>query len=191
VFVQTTVDRGPDSDTNPTKVSHFISKFNIEKHLIRRTSEEGSKMTFTILRPTVFMENFGGGFMTKLMATAMRDSLPADLEVQMVAANDIGWFGAQALTRPEDARYQNQSISLAGDCLTYEEIQRIHQEVCGTSVPTTYSAVTWAVSVLVKELPMTLQSFVEDGFSADVQELWRVNPGLKTFRKWLEARKPS
>lgn len=54
-FVYTSVDRqGEKSLDNPTNIPHFISKHNIEHHLI--DSAKGSAMTWTILRPVAFLE---------------------------------------------------------------------------------------------------------------------------------------
>lgn len=189
IFVQTTVDRGPNSDTNATDVAHFASKFRIEKHLLERCREASdSKMTFTILRPTVFMENFSGGFMTKILANSLRDGLPADCPIQMISAKDIGWFGAQALVKSDDPAYRNQSLSLAGDELSVEEMQRTYEEVCRRPLPTTFSVVSWALGLMVEGLTKTLRSFRMDGFSADVQASRALHPEVMTFWRWLEEK---
>ena len=63
-FVYASADRGgPRSASDPTNIPHFISKYNIEKHL-----EEQAKrvnMTYTILRPVAFMENLTDNFAGK------------------------------------------------------------------------------------------------------------------------------
>ena len=64
-FVYTSVDRhGARSPENPTHVPHFITKHNVEKHLEKAT-ESGEKMSYTILRPVAFMDNFGPDFMVR------------------------------------------------------------------------------------------------------------------------------
>ena len=191
VYVQTTVDRGPNSDMNPTKVPHFRSKYNIEKRLELK-AKDGGKMSFTILRPTSFMDNFAGGFPTKVVATSWRDYLPPDLRVQLVAAKDIGWFAAQALTNPDDDKYRNKSISIAGDELNYAEIDAIYREGTGRSLPTTFATVVWLLFKLVKEMPLTFDFFKDPGFNADILWLRKVNPELNTFKMWVDQnlRKP-
>lgn len=63
-FVFTSLDRhGVDSDSNDTDIPHFISKANIERHL--REKSTGTQMTWTILRPTAFMDNLTTGFAGK------------------------------------------------------------------------------------------------------------------------------
>ena len=57
-FVQASGDRGgsENSDVDPTSVPQFITKFIVENHLRQQTS-----MTWTILRPSSFMENCHSG----------------------------------------------------------------------------------------------------------------------------------
>jgi uncharacterized protein YbjT (DUF2867 family) len=68
-FVFTSVDRhGADSESQETDVPHFISKANIERHL-KETSAD-TQMSWTILRPTAFMDNIIPGFAGKVFPTA-------------------------------------------------------------------------------------------------------------------------
>jgi uncharacterized protein YbjT (DUF2867 family) len=54
-FVYTSVDRGGDDKSfeTPTEIPHFVSKHNIEHHLVDKAA---GKMQWFILRPVVFME---------------------------------------------------------------------------------------------------------------------------------------
>ena len=56
MFLYNSVDRGGDekSPDNPTNVPHFISKSNIEKHLLEKAKVAG--MDWCILRPVAFMD---------------------------------------------------------------------------------------------------------------------------------------
>jgi uncharacterized protein YbjT (DUF2867 family) len=55
MFVYSSVERGGETKSfdNPTPVPHFITKHNIEHHLVEKA--EG-KMDWTILRPVAFMD---------------------------------------------------------------------------------------------------------------------------------------
>jgi uncharacterized protein YbjT (DUF2867 family) len=67
-FVYTSVDRhGADSETLETDIPHFISKAHIENHLREKA---GKRMTWTILRPSAFMDNIVQGFAGKIFPTA-------------------------------------------------------------------------------------------------------------------------
>ncbi|RYC53681.1 hypothetical protein CHU98_g12526, partial [Xylaria longipes] len=97
-FVFSSVERGGDQRSweNPTDVPHFITKHNIELHL-RKTCEENPTMTYTILRPVAFMDNFNptSGFGSAM--SAMWATMPADTKLQLTSVRDIGVFGAKAI----------------------------------------------------------------------------------------------
>jgi hypothetical protein len=54
-FVYASVDRGGDDKSyeTPTEIPHFVSKYNVEHHLVDKA---GDKMQWFIIRPVVFME---------------------------------------------------------------------------------------------------------------------------------------
>jgi len=188
VYVQASVDRGVNSDTDPTDVPHFISKFNIEKHLIDVAEQSNGKMSYTILRPTSFMDNLGnGGFPAKVTATAWRDALPSTLKVQVIAVKDIGRFAARALAYPNQPEYHNQAISLAGDEVSWDEMNQVLWELTGqkNGLPTTFSVVPWLFFKLVPEMALTFRFFEKKGFSANISWLRQLDPEILTFKSWL------
>lgn len=63
-IVYTSVDRGTNSDTDPTNIPHFASKKNVEDDIKAKT--EGTSTTWTFLRPVAFMENVTNDFMGKV-----------------------------------------------------------------------------------------------------------------------------
>jgi uncharacterized protein YbjT (DUF2867 family) len=98
-FVYTSVDRHSSrSDTNPTKVPHFANKYCIEKYLREKAKAAGGSMTWTILRPTSFIENFstpfGPTFTSKVFTAVWRYAIPDDIPLLLISVTDIGWFGA-------------------------------------------------------------------------------------------------
>lgn len=187
-FVYTSADRGGEkSQDNPTKVPHFISKHNIEQHLIRRAAAAGTDMTWTILRPVAFMDNFDGGFFGKVMATAWRDVVKTR-PLQLVATEDIGVIASQAFTQP--GAFAQRAISLAGDELSFSEMAKVYGDVMGDdqpSVPTTFSFVIRALFWFSDELGEMFQFFEKEGFGADLQDAKKLNPKTKDFRAWLQA----
>jgi uncharacterized protein YbjT (DUF2867 family) len=186
-FVYTSVDRsGARSDNNPTNVSHFSSKHRIEGHLREATAATGSKMSWTILRPTAFFEDLNPGFPGKLFATAWKSRLPINKRLQFVATADIGWFAAQALSSP--SRWDHRVLSLAGDELTFVEANNTFQSVTGRSagIPLTSSIVTSVLVTTVNDLKMMFQFFAEEGYNADIQELREMKPTLMDWRAWLQ-----
>ena len=184
VFVQTSVDRGgAKSDTNPTYVPHFISKHNIEAYL-REKAKDGN-MTYTILRPTAFMDGLTPNFMGKMFTTMLKTSLESK-SLSFIATSDIGFFAAQGFLQPESPDYKNQAISLAGDDLTFEEINQVFQDKLGYPAPTTFEFLARFVKWMLSEIGTMLRWFSEEGFVADIAKLKRTNPGLMSLGDWLE-----
>ncbi|KAF5700924.1 hypothetical protein FGLOB1_10485 [Fusarium globosum] len=182
-FVYTSVDRhGQDSLNNPTQVPHFITKHEIEKHLISRTT--GTDMQWFIIRPVAFMENLTDNFLGKSFVTAWK-LVVKNKPLQLVTVTDVGVAGAQAFLQPE--KYAGRAVSLAGDELTLEEFETIFKEKTGRDLPYTYSLVVYPIMAMVKELGYMFKWFKDQGFGADLKALRKEYPELMTFGTWLET----
>lgn len=176
------VDRGGDASyTTPTKVPHFINKHNIEHHLVERS--KNTDMRWTILRPAAFYENLVPGLFGKVFATSFKVALKGK-PLQMVGTDDIGFFGAEAFLYPE--AYQNKSLSLAGDELTYDQMALIFKQKTGQSIPATFQILCSIFMASMKDMGYMFKWFHYGGYKADISELKRMNPGLKDFGTWLE-----
>ncbi|KAL2828416.1 hypothetical protein BDW59DRAFT_143083 [Aspergillus cavernicola] len=183
-FVYTSVDRGGDvSLENPTVIPHFISKHNIELHLINST--KGTDMSWAILRPVAFLDgSFVPGFIGKIFATCWKIALK-EKPLQVIAVSDIGFFGAQAFLKPDE--YKEQGISLAGDELSFDEMTRIFKSKTGKDVPLTFEFVAWFFMWMIKDFGTMFQWFHDEGYKTEIQALKKAHPGLKDFRAWLET----
>jgi uncharacterized protein YbjT (DUF2867 family) len=187
-FVYSSVDRhGESSIDNPTKIPHFVTKHNIEHHLIDQTKTgKGSNMAWTILRPTAFMDNLSPDFFGKVFATSWKVALK-DKPLQLIAVEDIGHFAGEAFLHPEE--YTGKSISLAGDELTYEKFAEEFKEQTGKDLPLTFEFLSKIMLYFVKELGTMFTWFGEQGYAANVEELKKTHPELKDFKAWLEESK--
>ncbi|MCJ1258579.1 hypothetical protein MMC24_006412 [Lignoscripta atroalba] len=184
-FVYTSVDRhGDASKDNPTDVPHFITKHAIEKHLMEKAAASNGEMTYTILRPVFFVDNITNDMIGKVIATAWRNAVD-NKKLQVIATTDVGFFGAAAFLEPET--YRNKAISLAGDELTFEEADAIFQKITGKPIPTTFGILPWMVLASMKEMGNMFKFFRTVGFGADLGELRKINPGLKTFEQYVEG----
>ncbi|KAL4790838.1 hypothetical protein BDV19DRAFT_401741 [Aspergillus venezuelensis] len=184
-FVYTSVDRGGEahSPNNPTGVPHFINKHNIELHLINST--KGTDMSWTILRPPMFLD--GGlvpGFGGKVWATSVKVALQGK-PIQVIAVSDIGFFGARAFLKPEE--HAGRAISIAGDEITFDEMNRVFKSVKGRDIPLTFEFLSRLAMWFIPDMGLMFKFFHDEGFGADIDALKRVNPGLKDFRAWLES----
>lgn len=186
-FVYSSVDRGGNakSSDNETPIPHFQSKHQIEKHLLAQAGPKGEKMGWTILRPVAFMENIVPGFASKVFLSALRDTLQ-DKPVQWISTVDIGLFAAKAFREPEV--WNARAEGLAGDELTFEEMNGCFERVTGYPAPATYglfgSALKWAVT----EVRIMLDWFVTDGYGVNIAKLRSEEPGLCDFERWLKER---
>ncbi|KAL7938769.1 hypothetical protein V8C35DRAFT_87850 [Trichoderma chlorosporum] len=183
-FVYSSVDRhGDKSINNPTNVPHFISKHNIEHHLINSTKSKDA-MSWTILRPVAFMENLDSGFAGKLFATAIKETLPQK-PLQLVATEDIGEAAADAFLHPEE--HSGKAISLAGDEVTYQQLAEIFREKTGAGVPITWGILARLLLATSKEMGTMFSFFEKEGYAADIGALRRQYPRLRDVKTWLET----
>lgn len=187
-FVYSSVDRGGEtkSDVDPTNVPHFISKHNIEQHLIR--ASQASAMGYTILRPVAFLEDLTPDFFGKLFTTSWQNVLRNEQKLQLVATSDIGFFAAQAFTKPEE--YNGKRLTLVGDELTYDEFGAIFKQYTGRALPTTYGIIATFINWMVKDLGMMFKWFRDVGYGGDIAQVRTLNPDLKNFKTWLKEESP-
>lgn len=181
-FVFTSAQRGPHSDTDPTIVPHFQSKFNIEEHLRVEAAKTGH-MDWTIIRPVAFMENLSPDIIGKGFA-AMWELNGPDRKLQLVSTIDVGILAADAFKKQEE--YASKALELATDALSPNEARAIFKRVVGKEMPTTYLFVGRLLKLMLhKQLGIMFQWFVDVGFGADVDEYKSKFPEMQGFEKWL------
>ncbi|RDW78934.1 Nucleoside-diphosphate-sugar epimerase family protein [Aspergillus mulundensis] len=182
-FVYSSVDRGGEtrSFNSPTTIPHFVKKHNIEHHLVERSKD--TNMDWVILRPTAFYENLTPDFFGKVFATCFKMALQGK-PLQLVATSDIGFFGADAFMKPEE--YKGRAISLAGDELTFDGMQAVFEQKMGRPLPLTFRPVCSLFMAMMKDMGYMFKWFREEGYGANIEQLKKVNPEMKTFATWLE-----
>jgi uncharacterized protein YbjT (DUF2867 family) len=181
-FVYTSVDRGgPKSDEDPTNIPHFISKFRVEKHLIEKAAT--ANMGWTILRPTAFFDNFTADLVGRVFTAAYRQM--GDKKLQFIASTDIGHFAAEAFRHPEENN--KQSISLAGDDISFPEAIEIFKEEFGHPMPVAFGIFGILFRYMISDVRKMFTWFETVGYGANVGELRKQHPALLDFRHWLRA----
>ena len=187
VFVYSSVARGGDeSEPTPTYVPHFISKHNIEAHLKAKAAD--AKMQYTILRPVAFMDGLTPNFMGKVFATFLKIGIKPSKPLAYIATSDIGFFAAQAFIQPQSPEYKDKAITIAGDEVTFGQLNQVFKEKLGYEMPTTFEFLARFIKWMVSELNIMFRWFDEEGFSSvDIPKVKRMNPGLKDFGTWLET----
>ncbi|RGP67015.1 hypothetical protein FLONG3_8673 [Fusarium longipes] len=185
-FVYSSVDRGGDEKSwaDATVVPHFKTKYEIEHYLRDSTSNGKSSMTWTILRPTAFMENLEPVFATKIFLTMIRDTLK-DKPLQWVATEDIGYFAAESFTNPNN--WSKKAISITGDELTFAQLSEAFEHATGGPAGTTFGILGKALKVGVKEIGIMVNWFRDEGYGADLAKVRQLNPGTKTMEQWVKT----
>jgi uncharacterized protein YbjT (DUF2867 family) len=145
-----------------TGVPHFDSKWRIEE-----TVRSLRFPSHVILRPVFFMENLLAPF--SLQGSTLAWALGPGTKLQMIAVDDIGWFGARAFTA---AALNRREIDLAGDVRTMPEVAEILTEALGRPIAFAQTPIE-QVRQYSKDMALMLGWFVRVGYSADIAGLER------------------
>jgi uncharacterized protein YbjT (DUF2867 family) len=146
-----------------TGVPHFDNKWRIEETV------RGLRFpSHVILRPVFFMENLVAPF--SLQGSTLALALRPETKLQMIAVDDIGWFGARAFT---DATALNRrEIDLAGDVRTMPQAAEILTEALDRPI-TFAQAPIEQVRQYSEDTALMLEWFERVGYSADIAGLER------------------
>lgn len=156
-----------------TGIGHFDSKWRVEEH-IRHIG-----LPHSIIRPVFFMENFSA-FPPFMMFSILRGCLNGR-GLQMVAVEDIGRWVALAFSAPE--KYLGKAVEIAGDELSYEEIQSAWADSKGKR-PFCLRMPTFLLSRMGDMGTMFLW-FGTQGYRADIKACNEQADGMLTFKQWL------
>src|SRR3979490_3415764 len=141
-----------------TGIPHFDNKWRIEETVrgLRFSSH-------VILRPVFFMENLLAPF--SLQGSTLAWALGQGTKLQMIAVEDIGWFGARAVT--DAAALNRREIDLAGDVRTMPEAAEILTEALGRPIAFTQTPIE-QVRQYSKDMAVMLEWFEDVGYSANI-----------------------
>ena len=146
-----------------TGVPHFDNKWRIEE-----TVRDLRFPSHVILRPVFFMENLMAPF--SLQGDTLSWALGPATKLQMIAVDDIGWFGARAFTHA--ATLNRREIDLAGDVRTMAEAAEILTKALGRPITFAQTSIE-PVRRYSKEMALMLEWFESVGYSADIAGLER------------------
>jgi uncharacterized protein YbjT (DUF2867 family) len=146
-----------------TGIPHFDNKWRIEETV------RGLKFpSHVILRPVFFMENLLAPY--SLQGATLTSALSPDTKLQMVAVDDIGWFGARAFT--DAAALNRREIDLAGDVRTMPEAAKILAEAFGRPIAFAQTPIE-QVRQSSEDMALMLEWFERVGYSANIAGLER------------------
>ncbi|KAK8853161.1 hypothetical protein IAR55_003862 [Kwoniella newhampshirensis] len=181
-FVYSSADFGELDDT---KIPPFEAKRQVESYL------RSSGVPYTILRPVQFLDNLlpSAPFQMKVSRTVLLRLTfynHPERKHQLVSCRDIGKFAALAFSDP--AKWTGKEVSLAGDSLTREEVEKIYEEVTGKDVELTWSFLARFVKLISPLGPMA-RFFDDHGYKVDIQQVRRDLPDLEDLRAFLRRYK--
>ncbi|MGI8961380.1 MAG: NmrA/HSCARG family protein [Bryobacteraceae bacterium] len=164
-----------------TGVPHFDSKFQIEEH-IRATG-----VSYTILRPVFFMENWLGMRDSILQGTLALPLNPAT-RLQMIAVDDIGAFVTMAFEHPQ--KWHGRALDIAGAEHSMSETAQLLSGPAGRDVQ--YQQVPWDEFErrAGHEMTVMYRWFEAVGYHVDISALRQEHPALLTFERWLQTHWP-
>ncbi len=165
-----------------TGIPHFDNKARVEQAL-----RAANFPSHAILRPVFFMENLISPWFLNgdKILTAMKPTT----KLQMIAADDIGKFVAQAFLEPQ--KWNRAEVDLAGDSATMPEAAAAVSELQGKKI--TFEPIPIeAVRKNSEDFAVMLEWFDRTGYSANIPELekkWSVRP--MKLGEWIRAKKGS
>lgn len=106
-------------------------------------------------------------------------------KLQLIASEDIGYWGAKAFVEAEGWG-RNNAVSIAGDELTYDEGAAIFEKTVGRPMPTTFGFLGRLIKTASHEMGAMFKWFEDVGFGVDVDALRKEVPQMKTWGQWLE-----
>jgi uncharacterized protein YbjT (DUF2867 family) len=155
-------------------------KRRIEAHL------KASGMSWTILRPVRFMENYllRDSVVDGIHGGVHRHLFHPEHQMQVIAVDDVGVFAAMVFA--DSDRFHGMTLELAGDELTPAAAAAAITEATGR--PVRYEQVTReAAAAIGAEIAATRDVMNGDrSWAADIPALRDIHPGLRTFDTWLK-----
>jgi uncharacterized protein YbjT (DUF2867 family) len=146
-----------------TGIPHFDNKSRIEETV------RGLRFpSHVILRPVFFMENLLAPY--SLQGSTLASALGPGTRLQMIAVDDIGWFGARAFT--DAVALNRREIDLAGDVRTMPEAAEILTGALGRPIAFAQTPIE-QVRQNSEDMALMLQWFERVGYSADIAGLER------------------
>ena len=155
---------------------HFESKWIVEQHI------QSLDISYTILRPAFFMENYNWSRAQILNGTLTSIGLRPEKELQSIAVEDIGTFTALVFANPE--QYTGKTIELSGDELTEAQIAEVFTRVIGRPVNLVAPSGE-GVRSSDEEMEAMINFFNGEAYDADIPALRKLHPGLLTLEAYL------
>jgi uncharacterized protein YbjT (DUF2867 family) len=179
--VQRFVYASVGSADRATGIPHFENKLRVEK-VIKALGFP----SYAIIRPVFFMENLPTPW--NLNGDKLVSSLSPNRKLAMIAADDIGKFGAKAFTDAENLK--NVEFDIGGDEITFPEAAAGLGPVLGKTL--SYQQIPLSVirENAGEDVAKMLEWFESTGYTVDIpaQEK-RFGIHALTFAEWIRSQR--
>jgi uncharacterized protein YbjT (DUF2867 family) len=162
-----------------TGIPHFDNKWRVEQTV------RGLKFpSHVILRPVFFMENFLQPSFG-LSQGKLTIALPPDRPLQMMAADDVGKYGARAFLRASEMA--GQELDIAGDSLTGPQAAAALSDGLGRNITFEQQPLE-QVRAFSQDYAIMLEWFDKVGYNADIEgNARRFDIKPTRLREWAVA----
>jgi uncharacterized protein YbjT (DUF2867 family) len=181
VGVQHFVYQSVASAHRSTGIPHFDNKWRVEE-----TVRSLKFPSYTIIRPTFFMENFlSAWFRPGIDQGAVFMSIRPDTRLQMIAVTDIGRYGRLAFEKHQILN--GRALDIAGDALTMPEVAGVLSDVTRRTISFRQVPIE-EVRKSSDDYAKMLEWFDAVGYNADIKGL-QAELGIRpaSFREWAPA----
>ena len=188
-FIFSSISKPKEPLKNDPAPAHFTSKWDIEEYI----KNVGLSDITTVLRPVSYFENFEN----KLPGYSLNKNIfpgivGKNFKWQTIAVDDVGQWVRGLLSKSN--KYKNQSINIAGEELTGQEMaMKLQSIVFNEGIKTKY--------VMIPRIPLKLLEYdigvmadwiERTGYGADINKLQKIQDDLNivptTFDNWLKSK---
>lgn len=188
---------GGTDRTRGLGIAHFDSKAKIEADLV------DSGLSWTILRPVTFLENFRTPRYLRTIAHggALYFGFVSGKRFQFVAMDDLAHFAAMAFN--DDPRVRGKATEIASDSFTMEELAEALSGASGKRLhyrclsPFAMRVISLFIRLSGRQAvyragPSLIPQFAwnnadpNGGWNANIGELRSIHPQLVTMRQWVQ-----
>ena len=188
-FIFSSISKAKDPLKNNPAPGHFTSKWDIEEYI----KKQDLSIITTVLRPVSYFENFENKLPGYTISKKVFPGIVGkNFKWQTIAVNDIGKWVRGVLSKPD--KYKNQSINIAGEELTGQEMAvTLQRLVSSEGFKTNYLMIPRAAIKLLEYDIGVMADWIErSGYGADMNKLKIIQKDLNieptSLREWLIER---
>jgi len=188
-FIFSSICKGKNPLKNDLAPGHFTSKWDIEEYIEKLEL----KIITTILRPVSYFENFENKLPGYTISKKIFPGIVGkNYKWQTIAVEDIGKWVRGVLSKPD--KYKNQSINIAGEELTGQEMAMTLQSIVSSEgIQTNYLMIPRAaIKLLEYDIGVMAEWIERSGYGADMVKLKTIQKELNivptSLRDWLKTK---